>query len=326
MTNYAPDIHSYATVDKTTESSKPKRAVVFIHGILSSHMTFKAAHRYFERVSRHHSENLELTYFDYDYKRELVVNGAALAAALLRRYSDGSTQVTLVCHSMGGLIARLAVLLNGPPLQFVSHLFLLGTPNRGAFHTRQLSSLFASVMESGIPAKAVNRRAPGILQLTQAYSIIDEFRGSSSRADHITYVTIPGCFFHENRALLSRGNNPNKVFWVINLLAAFSEQTPLSVRLLKPHDGVVERRSNSFIPCDSGRWSEKDSSINFKGNPAPTYAHVQHRICDELTHGTIQSSRRLLSIIWKIMHAESLDVWHKKLKKNERSNILYWTE
>jgi pimeloyl-ACP methyl ester carboxylesterase len=324
MTSYTPPIELFDSSSSQAGVARPDEAIVFVHGIFSSHRTFTKAHKFFRRVSR--NKNFELAFFDYDYTRALIDNGSALAKALLLRYGHGETKVTLICHSMGGLIARLAIIANDSRLPFLKTIFMLGTPNRGAFHTRQLDPLMASVVESGLPAKAVPRRARGILELTEAYSILESYRTGSDKADHILYVTIPGCFFHDRRAVSKRRDVPEKKFWAIDFLASLSEGLPfISVRLSRPHDGVVERNSNSLIPCDTAQWSEKAKSINFKANPSPTYIHVQHRICDELTHGRIQSSLKLLRIVWEIMQAGSIASWTSRLTEKDFDNLFYWT-
>ncbi|SAL53637.1 hypothetical protein AWB71_02883 [Caballeronia peredens] len=325
MSSYAPAITPFDTNLTAVSGSPPRHALVFVHGILSSHVTFLKAYKYFRRVSK--NLGTELAYFDYDYRLGLVENGRALGTALKSRYGHGETTVSLVCHSMGGLIGRLSILANDSPMPFLRALFMLGTPNRGAFHSRQLDPLFAAMLESGIPARAVQRRARGILELTDAYSILNGFESKSKFANDIFYISIPGCFFHERRAIYKRNEVPEKLFWLVNLTAALSERLPIiSVRLNRPHDGVVERVSNSLIPCDSGQWSEKASSVNFRGNPDPTYVHVQHRVCDELTHGRIQSSYPLLRIMWEMMLAGSISGWIDELTPDDFGKLFYWTE
>jgi len=64
----------------------------------------------------------------YDWRRSLVDLAAQFAA---RVRADGTGQVMIVAHSMGGLIARAALAL--PGMQNVQRLIALGVPQRGSF-------------------------------------------------------------------------------------------------------------------------------------------------------------------------------------------------
>ena len=66
-------------------------------------------------------------FFPYDWRLGIDELGAALAA----RIAAGGKPATLIAHSMGGLIARVATKLL--PKRYVRKLILLGTPNRGSF-------------------------------------------------------------------------------------------------------------------------------------------------------------------------------------------------
>lgn len=63
----------------------------------------------------------------YDWRRGIDELGAALAA----RIRAGGKPVTVVAHSMGGLVARVAA--RRLPASSLKRLIMLGTPNRGAF-------------------------------------------------------------------------------------------------------------------------------------------------------------------------------------------------
>lgn len=72
-------------------------------------------------------EGFDARFFAYDWRLGIDRIGAMLASKILAR----GTPVSLVAHSMGGLVARVAA--NRLPKRLIRRLVLLGTPNRGAF-------------------------------------------------------------------------------------------------------------------------------------------------------------------------------------------------
>ncbi len=72
-------------------------------------------------------EGFDARFFAYDWRLGIDRIGAALAA----RIRAGGRPVSLVAHSMGGLVARVA--MQHLPKRLVKRLVMLGTPNRGAF-------------------------------------------------------------------------------------------------------------------------------------------------------------------------------------------------
>ncbi|MGD0501511.1 MAG: hypothetical protein ABSD02_02140 [Steroidobacteraceae bacterium] len=72
-------------------------------------------------------EGFDARFFAYDWRLGIDKIGKALAAAILA----GGTPVSLVAHSMGGLVARMAA--TQVPTRLIKRLVMLGTPNRGAF-------------------------------------------------------------------------------------------------------------------------------------------------------------------------------------------------
>lgn len=71
-------------------------------------------------------------FFPYDWRRDVVESGATLKDALAK---EKSPRIHLVCHSMGGLVAR-AALRQGA--QRVANLVMLGTPNGGSYRATEV--------------------------------------------------------------------------------------------------------------------------------------------------------------------------------------------
>jgi pimeloyl-ACP methyl ester carboxylesterase len=72
-------------------------------------------------------EGFEARYFAYDWRLGIDRIGAALASKI----RAGGKPVSLIAHSMGGLVARIAA--KELPKRLIKRLVLLGTPNQGAF-------------------------------------------------------------------------------------------------------------------------------------------------------------------------------------------------
>ena len=69
-------------------------------------------------------------FFPFDWRLSVTDLGKRLEAALA---SDPAASISLVAHSMGGLVCRAAVKLNGPGIRKVKRIVMLGTPNFGSF-------------------------------------------------------------------------------------------------------------------------------------------------------------------------------------------------
>ena len=103
----------------------PRKTIVFIHGIVSSHATFVSASAAVLKEAR--LANCEVLWFDYKWQQGIDLSGKELADCLAG--FDDNDQVVLVCHSMGGLVARC---FPPRPIKAVKMVIQIGTPNRGA--------------------------------------------------------------------------------------------------------------------------------------------------------------------------------------------------
>ncbi len=74
-------------------------------------------------------------FFAYDWRRSLSDLGASLAEAIRQ---DPASQLSLVAHSMGGLVARAALADSAEVRQKLHQLIMLGTPNYGSFAPAQV--------------------------------------------------------------------------------------------------------------------------------------------------------------------------------------------
>ena len=305
----------------------PRGAVVFLHGIYSDH---KAAFGTMMTSFTHNSkfDRWDVGWFDYRYRQPMVTNGDLLHKALLKHFDGWSEKddVILVCHSMGGLVARLAVLRGGLP--FVKRIIMLGTPNFGAVRTAGMSLLAQLVMASSRRIYGVFSRKQGILDLTRVPKIFEaELKADAVlNTERIEYVTIPGLFFHEGRGLFESGDwgtwrGRKNLFAALRVgVEMLDSYVPVwKIGMKIPHDGIVEEFSNRLIPDKDrlGYLSEKTSQIDFpEAFAAHTYVHVIHKACSELTHVTLQHEPKIIDLVADLILAPSLDQWFDTVIKS----------
>ena len=249
-----PRLSEWPLRPEAAEFPHPWKAVVFIHGIFSSHRTFETMHQRLGQRSGF-SNNVRFFHYDYDFHDGLSANGARFAAELSSVF-EPHDEVAIVAHSMGGLVARLAVL--STPMAFLRVIFLLGTPNCGAIRLSQLTVLSQMVQASSGQFFALFSRKSGITDLTRAALIIQEHLRGAENAIEIDYVSIPGLYFHAERRLWEIQRDDAGVGFA--LWDAFVSRA-LSVRMHRPHDGIVEETSNNLFDCPSGIWHEKNAVL-----------------------------------------------------------------
>ncbi len=280
---------------EATDPPHPWKAVVFIHGIFSSHRTFETMHQWLGQMPGF-SNNVRYFHYDYDFHDGLSANGARFAGELSRVF-QAHDDVAILAHSMGGLVARLAVL--STPMPFLRLIFLLGTPNSGAIRLSQLTLLSQMVQASTGQFFALFSRKSGNADLTRAALIIQEHLRGAENAIEIDYVSIPGLYFHAERRsweIQRDGAGVGFALW-----DAFVSRA-LSVRMHRPLVGIVEETSNNLITFPSGIWHEKINSIGeHRGDDPATYAHVRASSCGALNHVQIHNDPEVIDIVASII-------------------------
>jgi pimeloyl-ACP methyl ester carboxylesterase len=273
----------------------PRQAIVFVHGIFSNHASAFADARQ-QMAADPLLATMEFHYFDYAYWESMETNGQRLAQALCLAGFQRGDNVAIVAHSMGGLVARLAILWTR--MDFIRIVFLLGTPNAGALRLSQLTPLQQLLHRATNYFFAQYPQWAGIASLSNAAQLLDERRNGN--ALDVDYVSIPGCFFHEDRDV-----------WDVQRLASsigFSAfETALlrrlAIRMTRPHDGIVEESSNNLIKCP--RPTEKmDSYGGARGTSPATYAHLFLAACNEVNHVQIHSHHEIIGIIGNLIAAK----------------------
>jgi pimeloyl-ACP methyl ester carboxylesterase len=113
-------------------------------------------------------EGFEVRYFAYDWRADLESSARRLLAHLAAERAD---RCTLVAHSMGGLVARIALTL--APVSQIGRVIQLGTPNRGAY----------------TPVQALRAVYPTVRKI----SALDPHRSAEDLAREI-FLTLPGLY------------------------------------------------------------------------------------------------------------------------------------
>ncbi len=291
---------------------RPGRAAVFIHGIFSSHLTFEKVRKALANELRFGDWSLDA--FDYDFWQAIPLSGRQLAEHLRAEFKEAS-EVTLVCHSMGGLVGRLALLQQGDALPFVKRLIMLGTPNYGTLHSARLA-LLAHLTRSGAGLLwSVSTRKTGIKELTEVDRMIKPYLTPEAivRTQHVEYVTIPGLYFHEDTEWLRWGPpHTSLALKAVNLVMELSRAIPLAhVGLSQPHDGIVEENSVCLSPMVSSRFSERQ---DLAGDVDPRYLHILHPDYREVDHVTIQSADRTIEVLKELLPAKTANEWRLQVK------------
>ena len=171
-----------AALKNAYPNAKPKLAV-FVHGLCETDEAWKLG------AARHvpygHRMEIELgytpIYLRYNTGRHISENGRDLAKLLHHLVANWPTEVhevTLVGHSMGGLVGRSACHYGAgsPCVAKVRHVFTLGTPHQGApleQATNAATAALARLPETRPLARALNLRSSGIKDLRYGY-LVDE--------------------------------------------------------------------------------------------------------------------------------------------------------
>jgi triacylglycerol lipase len=154
---------------KRTPRQTNQRTVVLIHGYLSNRSALFLLESYLR------SQGVRTLNFDYASVRG-IEQGAIRLKAFLRRHVRGG-RVDLVCHSMGGLVARTYLQQLGGARR-VDRCITLGTPHRGTYNAYWIRSRVGRELK---PDSAILRR----LESTRSHASKVRFTSIVAGADNI---------------------------------------------------------------------------------------------------------------------------------------------
>jgi pimeloyl-ACP methyl ester carboxylesterase len=163
------------SVRRVGEPATPSIAV-FVHGLGETEFAWGSPD-YGERL--HDDLDITPVVVRYNTGRHVSENGASLAALLDELVAGWPVEVdriTIVGHSMGGLVARSACHHGGDWSSLVSHVVSLGTPHMGApleQAVHAISAVLHLAPETRPFARFLRRRSAGIRDLRRG-SLVDE--------------------------------------------------------------------------------------------------------------------------------------------------------
>lgn len=181
----------------TVPNARP-RACLFVHGLMGSERAWRfgmsASDESDERrvdyaAALTEARDCTPIYVRYNTGRHISQNGRALAEQLEQLHlawpDDGFAELSIVSHSMGGLVTRSAchyALEAGHRwVDRLQRVFLLGVPSRGA-PLEQLAHVTAFTLETiwnpwtKLIGKAINLRSAGIKDLRHGFVLDEDWR------------------------------------------------------------------------------------------------------------------------------------------------------
>ncbi len=244
-----------------------------------------------------------LLFFAYDWRLSNRVNGRLLAALVeqWRRWSrDREAKLVLVCHSMGGLVARAFLDLEGGAEQ-CRRLVTVATPYFGS--VKALGCLVNGVYPwSGAIGERLTELAqtwPSVYELLPTYPAVVGSSGDLASLGDVDGLDRQRCHdaraFHDelHDAVKARYGEPppydvTAVIGVFQPTEQFARITPGGVELLTEHDGV-DLRGDGTVPRQGACPPDWDDD-----GRGTFFAH---------THLSLPGSRRVLDHLHAVLTA-----------------------
>jgi pimeloyl-ACP methyl ester carboxylesterase len=158
---------------RRTGSTVTGHLVVFLHGLGETEHAWGSPH-YGDML-----DDATPVFIRFNTGRHISSNGATLAALLdelVRDWPVEVSRISIVGHSMGGLVARSACHHGGAWTEHVRHIVSLGTPHMGAPLEQAVHAMSAALHlapETRPFARFLRRRSAGIRDLRRG-SLVDE--------------------------------------------------------------------------------------------------------------------------------------------------------
>jgi pimeloyl-ACP methyl ester carboxylesterase len=297
----------------------PDNALIFVHGIFSSHLTFQPLLE--GLMAKPALAKWRPYFFDYNFRQPIPASGKELADLISKSFPAKKTDITIIGHSMGGLVARAALLQAGD-MAVVKRLVMLGTPNHGTLHSARLGALaYLLREESALLSIVFPRIMPGVNQLTQIGKTMRPLlRQGVERTRNVEYVSIPGLRYNEESGWLELPEKTSRGLRALTMGMAFIRSLPgMHMELSLPHDGIVEE-SCVRLSSTPDRFSERPNVGLGVIGPAP-YLHITHPDYESVDHVTVQQTRRTIELLADLLQTPDLKTWRAKLAGTGEFNL-----
>lgn len=284
--------------------------VVCVHGIFSDAKTFDPM---IAMLGAEPERAYGLWTYEYDWTSSILANASALSVELTRAFAPGH-EVTLVGHSMGGLVCRFAYLQHATALQMVQRIFMLGTPNNSAVAVENMGLLSAALYHSTMSLNAFYCRSHGVLDLTRVESLFDQVSFDKVlEARNVEYITVPGIYFHRERgsAGVSRAATGSAGFSLLRVMLDLGEiNVPgFRIEIDMPHDGIVEEDSVNLIGKAERGFEGAPENKTFHVTPLP---HAK-----EWTHLQVHCAPVVAELVHSILTLGGAEAWAAKIRKGK---------
>lgn len=248
--------------------------------------------------------------FPYDWRLSNRFNGrllAQVARTALERWRSQpgmeEAKLVLICHSMGGLIARWFAEQEGGA-ELIRTLITIGTPHRGALHalTTLVNGLEPGLGPLRIPLTEFARSLPSLYQLLPQYDCLTIGAGRVSLIQANKVEPCPGLdatmladavAFHE---MIVGSDAPTYAF---HKVVGIRQPTATTARLA--HGRVVPS-----VTID-GRDQGGDGTVPvLAAQPVAGRGREVHEVANQ--HGELQGTRSLLDLVDGILSREEI-IW-----------------
>ena len=286
--------------------SQAEYSVILVHGVFSN------CRDCFDTLAPTLSANdMDVWFFDYDWKLAFEDNADSLLSDI-RNCSDLCENVVIIGHSMGGLIARIA-LIKGQ-LDNISALFTIATPNYGAFTLGQLKTLGSMIFGVTRTIAPTYLFPPSVSNLLQADQIISQTINNLNSAEKSNlgqaiqstrFASVPAQFYHDTRSITDMPPSWY-MFFVSSAVSVLNNLLGKQIGQIRPvHDGIVEENSNKLVPQPMGCITEFHY-LNDRSDFQKNVAHLNHVLGAENDHITILKSQEFCEAICGLVNASDL--------------------
>jgi lecithin:cholesterol acyltransferase len=244
--------------------------------------------------------------FPYDWRLSCRYNGArlaALAAPALERWRRHSgrpqARLVLLCHSLGGLVARWFLEREGGA-ELTRALITIGTPHLGS--VKALGTLVNGIERGlgplSLSLTAFARSLPSLHQLLPTYRCLDSAQGRQTLLDAgapglDTAMVQDAARFHEQIEPSSSST------WALHKVVGIRQATLTSARF----DGGVL----TLLDTIDGKDQEGDGTVpRHAAEPKLGRGKEVHEVAQQ--HGELQVSRSTLDLVDGIITRQSL-IW-----------------